>query len=1470
MQNGSSILPDTEFSWDWDRDGEYPFGYTFYLGTDNPPTNIMNGVDVGYALSYSPAQPLELNTTYYWQVVSYNSMGDATECPVRTFTSFSTNSFAGGDGTEADPWQVSTAEHLYLVRQYLGSAHANKHFIQTAPIELGQVPWNYGKGWSPIGVYNIPFHGTYNGNGNTINGLTISSGPSHSGLFGYMNGRVKNLALTNASVQAGNETGIIAGKVVNGWIENCQASGTVEAAKSGLICGVLGGGGIISCTAAGEVNGAGANGICGEINTLADLVNTHYKRSAVLLNNSDVLTLGVLPDAIYDDWLTNGKSLDIEDYLSPVRDGQYQVGNQADLYALLAFGLDPQYSYLLTSNISLDPGFYLPGMASGFDGGGFTINNLLLNQNNANLAFFGRLEGTGVSNLNLTNVEVHGSDSVGSLAGLVDANISNCTASGSIHSGNTAGGFVAVLRSGNITNCISSVHVNGTNAHGFVASLPNPAQVSNSFYNIDSVLINNNHSVTYRGLYNDLYNNWIAGNKSLNVNSWFSCIAGVYQVNNLDRIKKMLGFADLNLNFKITANIELSSEGWHYLPYFKGSIDGNNKVISVGDNAYVNWIGILGSDSSISKLGVLNLNGLVNVNYGTISRCFILEQGYLAFYNYGTVENCFNEGWALVSRNDGILRNCYSVHKGLGGGLTEYQEYGQIISSYYNSDLAVYSQYGQPKTTQQMLLSSTYEGWDFSNVWQSNNGYPRLRTQPSMASAIPLPALTDDTILELNYPALIHWNINTSDVTKLPYGFRLYIGTDYNANNVINNRDLGWMLHIDPYSIPQLQLNQTYFWKIVPYNQLGDAQNCPVWQFVLRTNPDPVLATNPVPADYATNVSINLGNLSWRYEHDNLYSPPVGFRVYIHYDRPDYRSFVWVPYVLDQVNYSLPINTALLFGVNYYWMVVPTTEDESRAALSMDELLAMHSESRAKVQPADLRSVPDRNSQAGKEIQQSSSGDTEPKGDALGSFSWRFTTEDDPYPGFVLLPEGVITPRQTDLSNLQIEVSDDLYIDPRIDKTHGSLPTLLNYAALTDSSYTVLGFSRGPLVPTTVDSIKISLPPGKWYGRLHYAASWHLAEPVCLEVSVEDSTGTMIFTAVNFTAHSEAVCIISKDIDPTTMDLVDVEANEPVEIELPAGQVTIVATEDVIINPNVPISHPVIIELPNYANFTEYIVFSISSAAVDLGELRITLGEGYWFGRIYFNGSWNISVPPAILVLAGETGELVFQNIEFPAKEDVLVLITKDVDPTLSVQLSSFVAVLTAEMNVHLKWVAESELDHAGYNIHRNYEEQLGTAIKINTELISEGTQQGTQISYNYLDTQIENNTLLYYWLESRSLGGISAYHGPISVTIGDPQDPDAPQIPLRTELFNAYPNPFNPKTNIRYSLNKADKVKIEIYNLRGQRVKTFETDHAKPGYYNVIWDGRDNRGQLVGSGLYYYMMSCDEFSQSKKMLMMK
>lgn len=95
-------------------------------------------------------------------------------------------------------------------------------------------------------------------------------------------------------------------------------------------------------------------------------------------------------------------------------------------------------------------------------------------------------------------------------------------------------------------------------------------------------------------------------------------------------------------------------------------------------------------------------------------------------------------------------------------------------------------------------------------------------------------------------------------------------------------------------------------------------------------------------------------------------------------------------------------------------------------------------------------------------------------------------------------------------------------------------------------------------------------------------------------------------------------------------------------------------------------------------------------------------------------------------------------------------------------------------------------------------------------------------------------------------------------------------ELPLHYKLFQNYPNPFNPQTTIQYELPAPEKVKLEIYNLQGQKIKTIIHKNQAAGFYRVTWDGSTDDGRRTTSGLYLYRLLAGDFVQTKKMLLLK
>lgn len=98
----------------------------------------------------------------------------------------------------------------------------------------------------------------------------------------------------------------------------------------------------------------------------------------------------------------------------------------------------------------------------------------------------------------------------------------------------------------------------------------------------------------------------------------------------------------------------------------------------------------------------------------------------------------------------------------------------------------------------------------------------------------------------------------------------------------------------------------------------------------------------------------------------------------------------------------------------------------------------------------------------------------------------------------------------------------------------------------------------------------------------------------------------------------------------------------------------------------------------------------------------------------------------------------------------------------------------------------------------------------------------------------------------------------------------NAPVLPKDFWLGQNYPNPLNLETVIEYGLPNDCQVKLTIYNILGQRVKTLINGFQKAGYKRIVWNGRDDSGKEVSSGIYLYKIDAGRHSDVKKMVIVK
>lgn len=108
-----------------------------------------------------------------------------------------------------------------------------------------------------------------------------------------------------------------------------------------------------------------------------------------------------------------------------------------------------------------------------------------------------------------------------------------------------------------------------------------------------------------------------------------------------------------------------------------------------------------------------------------------------------------------------------------------------------------------------------------------------------------------------------------------------------------------------------------------------------------------------------------------------------------------------------------------------------------------------------------------------------------------------------------------------------------------------------------------------------------------------------------------------------------------------------------------------------------------------------------------------------------------------------------------------------------------------------------------------------------------------------------------------------------------DVKEEEEIQIPSSFSLSQNYPNPFNPTTRIQFRVGSLEfrqsiHTTLTIYNILGQRVRTLVNENKSPGRYEILWDGKDDKGKEVSSGVYFYQFKAGEFKETKRMVLLR
>lgn len=190
------------------------------------------------------------------------------------------------------------------------------------------------------------------------------------------------------------------------------------------------------------------------------------------------------------------------------------------------------------------------------------------------------------------------------------------------------------------------------------------------------------------------------------------------------------------------------------------------------------------------------------------------------------------------------------------------------------------------------------------------------------------------------------------------------------------------------------------------------------------------------------------------------------------------------------------------------------------------------------------------------------------------------------------------------------------------------------------------------------------------------------------------------------------------------------------------------------------------------------------------------------------------------------------------------------------VKLVSLIA-STEDGAVTLKWRTAEENNNAYFIVERSTSKDNGFK-----EIGRVAAKTGSE--YSYTDNSVFGGEKYYYRLVDVSTAGETVTHPVISVLAnGKPR-------PTTFMISQNYPNPFSGTTMIEYAVPVSGRVDLAVYDVTGKLVRTLVNDNQNVNYYRVAWDGRDNAGKLVASGVYFYKLTSGAFDKSMKMMYLK
>jgi hypothetical protein len=206
-------------------------------------------------------------------------------------------------------------------------------------------------------------------------------------------------------------------------------------------------------------------------------------------------------------------------------------------------------------------------------------------------------------------------------------------------------------------------------------------------------------------------------------------------------------------------------------------------------------------------------------------------------------------------------------------------------------------------------------------------------------------------------------------------------------------------------------------------------------------------------------------------------------------------------------------------------------------------------------------------------------------------------------------------------------------------------------------------------------------------------------------------------------------------------------------------------------------------------------------------------------------------------------------------------------DVPVAAELASFTSQVTVDQGVLLQWGVASQSNNLGWEVFRSTDGRVFT--KVSDLVLGDGNSDEFK-SYDFIDSNLPQVDVLYYYLNQIDLDGTTSRSQIVEVLLS-PTAVAELALPTANALQQNFPNPFNPETMISFDLSGDQVVSLTIYDMAGQVVRTLvDAQPMTVGSYKQMWDGRNNSGAKVGSGIYFYQLRAGDFIAKKKMTLLQ